>query len=158
MKKLISNPLSIVFVVFMTILIGSNVCCTGKASNKGKSTATEVSETETAEASVPGAVMKLTEGSFDEKTGTGVALVDFWATWCKPCRMQGPIIEEVGKDMAGKVTVGKLDIDENPAIANRYGVQSIPTMLIFKDGKVVGQFVGVTDKATIISELNKHLK
>jgi thioredoxin 1 len=158
MKKLISNPMSIVFLVFLTIIIGSNVCCTGKASNKGINVSADANETQAAEASAPGSVMKLTEGSFDAKTGTGVALVDFWATWCKPCRMQGPIIEEVGKEMAGKVTVGKLDIDENPSIANKYGVQSIPTMLIFKDGIVVGQFVGITAKEDILSALNKQLK
>jgi thioredoxin 1 len=159
MKKLFLNPMSIVFMLFATILIGSNVCCTGIASNNDNSLTNEVVKTTSSQATaVPGGVINLTEQSFDAKISTGVTLVDFWATWCKPCRRQAPVIEEVSTEMAGKVNVGKLDIDESPLIADKYGVESIPTMIIFKDGIAVGQFIGLTSKEDIITALNKQLK
>ena len=157
MKRLILNPMSIVFLIFATILIGSNICCTGNAANKDKSNSSGTDKTTAATTSSDG-VLTLTDNNFDTKISTGVVLVDFWATWCRPCRLQGPVIEEVGKEMTGKVTIGKLDIDASPDIASRFGVESIPTMIIFKDGKVVQQFVGLTEKADIISALNKQIK
>jgi thioredoxin 1 len=85
-------------------------------------------------------------------------LVDFWAVWCGPCRMQGPIVEEVAKLMAGKAKVGKLNVDENPQMSQTYNVMSIPTLMIFKNGAVVKQFTGVQSKETLLSELNKLVK
>lgn len=82
-------------------------------------------------------------------------LVDFWAVWCGPCQMQGPIVEEVAKEFAGKAVVGKMNVDENPTVPQQFGIMSIPTLMIFKGGKVVKQFVGVQSKATLIAELNK---
>jgi len=76
-------------------------------------------------------------------------LVDFWAPWCGPCQMMGPIIEELAEELEGKVVVGKLNVDENPQMAQKYGVMSIPTLLIFKDGRVVEQFVGVQPKEVL---------
>jgi thioredoxin 1 len=84
-------------------------------------------------------------------------LVDFWAVWCGPCQMQGPIVEEVAEAMAGKAKVGKLNVDENPQFAQKFQVMSIPTLLIFKNGNVVKQFIGVQSKDTLTSELNKVL-
>jgi len=84
-------------------------------------------------------------------------LVDFWAPWCGPCRMQGPIVEEVAKEMGESAVVGKLNVDENPATAGQYGIMSIPTILIFSEGKPVAQFVGVQSKETLVAELKKHL-
>ena len=153
MKKFVLNPLAVVFFFFATLLVSINAGCTGKASNNGNNTTT-TDETSAAKT----AVLTLDAQSFDARISTGVTLVDFWATWCRPCRMQGPVIEEVSKDMAGKVTVGKLDIDDNPDIAARYGVESIPNMIIFKDGKVVGQFIGLTEKDELVKALNNHLK
>ena len=98
-----------------------------------------------------------TDANFDKeilKTDKPV-LVDFWAPWCEPCRMQGPIIEDVAKTLGDKAKVGKLNVDENPTIAGKYSVMSIPTLMIFKDGKPVKQFVGVQNKETLVSELNK---
>ncbi len=82
-------------------------------------------------------------------------LVDFWAVWCGPCQMQGPIVEDVAKTLAGKAKVGKLNVDENPTISQKYGIMSIPTLMIFKKGTVVKQFIGVQSKETLLSELNK---
>jgi len=76
-------------------------------------------------------------------------LVDFWAPWCGPCQMMGPIIEQLAEELEGKVVVGKLNVDENPQMAQKYGVMSIPTLLIFKDGRVVEQFVGVQPKEVL---------
>lgn len=82
-------------------------------------------------------------------------LVDFWAVWCGPCQMQGPIVEEVAKAMEGKAKVGKVNVDENPAVSQKFGIMSIPTLMIFKGGTVVKQFIGVQSKETLVAELNK---
>lgn len=82
-------------------------------------------------------------------------LVDFWAVWCGPCQVQGPIVEEVAKLLVGKAKVGKFNVDENPQVAMKYSIMSIPTLMIFKGGQVVKQFIGVQSKETLVSELNK---
>jgi thioredoxin 1 len=99
----------------------------------------------------------LTDANFDTEVmqhDTPV-LVDFWAVWCGPCQMQGPIVEEVATAMAGKVKVGKVNVDENPQVSQKFGIMSIPTIMIFKGGTVVKQFIGVQNKETLLSELNK---
>lgn len=83
-------------------------------------------------------------------------LVDFWAVWCGPCQVQGPIVEEVAITMGEKAKVVKLNVDENPQNAQKFGIMSIPTLLIFKNGSVVKQFVGVTSKDVLVSELSKQ--
>ena len=85
------------------------------------------------------------------------AMVDFWAVWCGPCRMLGPIIEELHGDYDGKAVVGKVDVDNNQQIAMQYGIRNIPTVLIFKNGEVVDKFVGVAPKAAIAEKLNAFL-
>lgn len=99
----------------------------------------------------------ITDANFDAEVlrSTVPVLVDFWAVWCGPCQMQGPIVEEVAKALVGKAKVGKLNVDENPQMAQKYSVMSIPTLMIFKGGMVVKQFVGVQSKETLVSELNK---
>jgi len=82
-------------------------------------------------------------------------LVDFWAPWCGPCQVMGPIVEGLAKDMEGKVKVGKMNVDENSETAQNYGIMSIPTILIFKDGKIAKQFVGVQAKESLKEELEK---
>lgn len=81
-------------------------------------------------------------------------LVDFYATWCGPCKAMVPVLEEAAKEMAGRVVVGKIDIDENEEIANRFGITSVPTMLVFSKGEVVERIVGITPKRTILEKLN----
>lgn len=82
-------------------------------------------------------------------------LVDFWAAWCGPCQMMGPIIEELAEEVKDKYKVGKLNVDENRETASKYGIMSIPTLIIFKDGKEVRQFVGVQSKENLEEELGK---
>jgi thioredoxin 1 len=82
-------------------------------------------------------------------------LVDFWASWCGPCQMMSTIIEELAKEMERKVKIGKMNVDENPATAGKLGVMSIPNLKVFKDGKVVKEFVGVQSKESLKEELEK---
>ncbi len=83
-------------------------------------------------------------------------LVDFWATWCGPCKMMGPVIEKVAKDLEGKVKVGKLDVDANPHVAAEYGIQSIPTLIMFKGGKAVGNALGFKPEPQIKAFIAQH--
>ena len=82
-------------------------------------------------------------------------LVDFWAVWCGPCQVQGPIVEDVAGAVGTKAKILKMNVDENPVIAQKFGIMSIPTLMIFKGGTVVKQFIGVQSKETLVSELNK---
>ncbi len=84
-------------------------------------------------------------------------LVDFWATWCGPCRSISPIIEELAKEFTGKVKVTKLNVDENPAIPSQYGVRGIPTLILFKGGKILDQIVGAVPKARLVTMIEKVL-
>ena len=101
----------------------------------------------------------LTDGNFDDSVikSTVPVLVDFWAEWCGPCRMIGPTVEELATDYSGKVTIGKLNVDDNPNTATQFGVRSIPTLLLFKGGEVVESVVGLTDKTRLQALLDKHL-
>ena len=103
--------------------------------------------------------LQISDASFDEvvlKSDKPV-LVDFWATWCGPCRMLGPVIEELATEYEGRVVVGKVDVDNNQEFAAKYGVRNIPTVLVFKDGEVVGRQVGVAPKKTYTDALDSLL-
>jgi len=92
-------------------------------------------------------VKTLTDGTFDSEIASGSVIVDFWAPWCGPCRMVGPIIEEIAADHGDKVTVGKVNVDENPGIAGKFGIMSIPTIILFKDGQPAKKVIGARSKA-----------
>lgn len=100
---------------------------------------------------------QLSDKNFDNEVlkSDKPVLVDFWAVWCGPCRMQDPIVEEVANEMLGKAKVGKLNVDENPTISQKFSIMSIPTLMIFKNGTVLKQFIGVQSKETLLGELNK---
>ena len=83
-------------------------------------------------------------------------LVDFWAEWCAPCRMMAPLIDELAKEFEGRATVGKLNIDENARVSNRYEIRGIPTVIVFKNGEIKEQIVGVTSKENLAALLEKH--
>jgi thioredoxin 1 len=103
--------------------------------------------------------VEITDQSFQETVlnSDKPVLVDFWAAWCGPCRMLGPIIEEVAIDFEGKALVGKVDVDNNQQISVDYGIRNIPTVLIFKNGEVVDKIVGVAPKEVIAEKLNAYL-
>lgn len=105
------------------------------------------------------AVNTLTESTFDEQIGAAeeVVLVDFWAEWCGPCKMIAPILEEIAVEHAGKVTIAKVNVDENPDLARRFDVMSIPTLIVFKDGEPQKRMIGAKGKGQLVEELNEFI-
>ncbi|MEO6878544.1 MAG: thioredoxin [Gemmatimonadaceae bacterium] len=103
-------------------------------------------------------VVAVTDANFEEEVEKhdGLTVVDFWATWCGPCRMIAPILEQLSTEYEGKVKVTKLDVDANIKTGSRFNVRSIPTLLFFKEGKVVDQIIGAVPKTHIESKLQQH--
>jgi len=104
-----------------------------------------------------GKYIELTNDNFEATTKEGVSLVDFWAPWCGPCRMIAPIIEELAEDFDGKATIAKVNTDEEQDIAIQYGIRSIPTLLVFKDGELVDQMVGAAGKEALADKIDSFL-
>lgn len=100
--------------------------------------------------------VKITDASFeaDVLKSTVPVVVDFWAEWCGPCKMIGPSLEEIAKEMGGKVKITKLNVDENPAVSGKLGIRSIPTLMMFKDGKLTSQKVGALPKSELTKWIN----
>lgn len=97
-------------------------------------------------------VKTLTDATFEGEIASGSVIVDFWAPWCGPCRMVGPVIDEIAQEHADKVTVGKVNVDENPSIAQKFGIMSIPTIILFKDGEPAKKVIGARSKADFLKE------
>lgn len=102
--------------------------------------------------------LEITDGNIKEIINSGKpVVVDFWAEWCGPCRMVGPIVEELAKEFEGQVIIGKMDVDENVETPNEYGIRNIPTILFFKDGQVVDKQIGATQKAVLAAKVQALL-
>jgi thioredoxin 1 len=106
-----------------------------------------------------GNILHLSDATYDQEVlqSTTPILVDFWAPWCGPCRMIGPVLEDIAADYKGRIKVGKVNVDENPLVATRLGVRSIPTLLLYKGGQVVDQMVGAVPKAQLVKFIEKWL-
>jgi thioredoxin 1 len=105
---------------------------------------------------MPDTALHLTDSNFDQELSrrSELLIVDFWAEWCAPCRMVAPVLEELARESAGKVALAKVNVDENPALAARYGIRSIPTMLLIRGGKVLDQVIGAVPKAQLKRKLD----
>ena len=104
-------------------------------------------------------IQVLTDGNFEVSViqASTPVLVDFWAEWCGPCRLVAPTVEALASDFSGRIIVGKLNVDENPLTAGRFGIRSIPTLLVFKGGQVVDSVIGLADKPRLKAVLEEHL-
>jgi len=100
---------------------------------------------------------ELTKGTFDKFIKEGLVFIDFYADWCMPCVMMGPIVDDVSEKLKGKIKVGKVNIEDNQDLAQKYNVASIPNFVLLKDGKVVDQFMGSMSEEELENKLNKHL-
>ena len=101
------------------------------------------------------AILTLTDQNFDTQTAGKIVLVDFWASWCAPCRLMAPVLNEVSDELGAEAFVGKIDIQQYQSMAQRFNVRNIPTMILFKNGKEVNRFVGVKQKDFLLNEIRK---
>ena len=103
--------------------------------------------------------IEITDANFDQEVMNSdkPVLIDFWAVWCGPCKMVAPVVEEIAKEYNGKLKVGKLDVDNNPEVSMKFGIRSIPTLMVFKGGKVVEQIIGAVPKRNLVDKVIPHL-
>ena len=101
----------------------------------------------------------ITDANFDQEVlkSDKPVLIDFWAVWCGPCKMVAPVVEEIAKEYDGKLKVGKLDVDSNPEVSMKFGIRSIPTLMVFKGGKVVEQIIGAVPKRNLVDKVIPHI-
>ena len=100
-------------------------------------------------------IKTLTDQNFNQQIKKGVILVDFWASWCAPCKMMAPVLNDVADGLTGNKAVGKVDVEKQQLIASKFNIRSIPTMVLFKDGKEINRFVGIKSKDFLLKEINK---
>lgn len=104
------------------------------------------------------AIAKISDQNFAAEIASGTVLVDFWAPWCGPCKMIAPVLEEVDQEIGDQVQISKLNVDENPDTAGRYGVMSIPTLMVFKDGEMVDKLQGFQPKEQLLEWVRTHIE
>ena len=100
-------------------------------------------------------IKKLSDQNFEHQIKSGIVLVDFWASWCMPCKMMAPVLNNLSEELTGNASVGKLDVDQNRSASAKYGVRSIPTLVLFKNGSEINRFVGVKSKEFLLKEIQK---
>lgn len=102
-------------------------------------------------------IVKITDDTFKNEISNGLVLVDFWAPWCGPCKMIAPVLEEINEEMGDQVKIAKLNVDDNQVTTAEFGVMSIPTLLLFKDGEVVEKVIGFQPKENLVEVITNHL-
>lgn len=102
-------------------------------------------------------IVNITDDTFKNEISNGLVLVDFWAPWCGPCKMIAPVLEEINEEMGNQVKIAKLNVDDNQVTTGEFGVMSIPTLLLFKDGEVVEKVIGFQPKENLVEVISKHL-
>ncbi len=150
------------FTMMVALLIIASSCANKnsdkKEAAKGYMKSQTVHYQEEANAEAPSEhVSIITDKDFKKTIKEGVTLVDFWATWCKPCLMQAPIVEQLAAEMKDQAVIAKMDVDQNPRTPQEFNIANIPTIMIFKDGKMVERFVGIQSKEKLQSAIQKHL-
>ena len=159
MKRIISATL-----ILMYLFAGS--ACQNQDKRERKEAAKDYmkrqtihyNETEKAGDTSEKIVIDLTETNFDKTIAEGITLVDFWAGWCRPCKIQMPIVNEIAEEYKDKIKVAKVDVDKNRMVSEKAGIQNLPTLIIYRDGKVLERLVGLHDKATLSAYIDKHLQ
>ncbi len=142
--------------VVLCLLAAAAGCAeNGEEANGGD--ANTVSNTSTGGEAGGGHIKTITDASFDADVSKGVVLVDFWASWCPPCVKLGPVMHSLADKFAGRVTIGKVNVDDQRQKASQFGINSIPTIMIYKDGRMVERIVGLQSEETLTRLIEKHL-